>query len=275
MPVPPSPLPAEAAGHALAFDPAADGFAFPNVFTWTEEDLTDLADQLRAGAVAALTTVAGVAAGVGGGRRALAPGAVAGGLLGAAFGGAVVRGLARGWPTFGLCGGMALSAIERWPHRAGLRTGALERDRVRALLRRRQARTIRAAGARFVGYWLGTRLLGGAALAPPFGEALRREVAAAQARIDAGRPVVLGLVGDAPDPFEMHQVVAFGYRDVAGGTRFDVYDPNAPGKTRHVTAGTDGARTHVTTDLPTGPRPGGRVHLSTKPGRLGMAFVVC
>jgi hypothetical protein len=189
-------------------------------------------------------------------------------------GGGVVRGLARRWPEFGLCGGMAVTAVERWPRIEGEPTSKLERDIVRDHLRRRQAKTLRAAGARFLWYWLGTRVLGGRAVAPPFGAQLTREVDVARRRIDAGRPVVLGLIGNAPDPFEMHQVVAFGYRrEPNGATRFDVYDPNAPGARRHVTTASDGGRTRIATDLPTGPGRRG-YHLSKVPGRLGMVFVV-
>jgi hypothetical protein len=112
-------------------------------------------------------------------------------------------------------------------------------------------------------------------------------VETARRAIDTGRPVILGLIGDAPDPFEMHQVVAFGYKEMPGSEfqqeaesgahsnamRFDVYDPNAPGQRRHVTAAVTGTRTNITTDLPTGPRKRG-YHLSRVPGRLGMVFVV-
>ncbi len=265
--------PASAAGCSLPFDPATDGFGFPNRFTWTDDDLLHLTRELRAVLVGAGAAVAGGAAGIAGGRRAILPGALAGAAIGALLGAGAVRGLARRWTSFGLCGGMAMTAVDRWPHATGTPTAELDREEIRDVLRRRQAATLRVAGARFLGYWLGTRLLGGSDVAPPFGNALAGEVAKARERIDAGRPVILGLVGDAPDPFEMHQVVAYGYRAVGDATRFDVYDPNAPARSRHVTAAVDDVRTQISTDLPTGPGPRG-YHLSKSPGRLGMIFVV-
>jgi len=261
------------ASRRLSFDPVTDGFSFVNRFAWTHDDLVQLSGELRLAVAAAGASVTGAAAGAAGGRRAVLPGALVGGALGATLGAALVVGLARRWPEFGLCGGMASAAIERWGNTDGRPTAELDRDEVRDLLRRRQGATIRSAGARFVGYWLGARLLGGDSISPPFGAALAREAERAKRMIDAGRPVVLGLVGNAPDPFEMHQVVAFGYRDQGGETRFDVYDPNAPGAVRHVTTATDHGRTRVTTDLPTGPGRRG-FHLSKVPGRLGMVFVV-
>jgi hypothetical protein len=266
----------------LPFDPARDGFAFPNHFVWSEEDVDHLTAELTGVLAGGGGALAGAAGAIAGGRRALVPAAVAGAVLAAILGHGLVRRFTRHWPEFGLCGGMATAAVERWPTDGGVATSKLARDDIRDLLRRRQYRTLRSAGARFVWYWLGTRLLGGPSLAPPFGAALVREVETARLRIDAGRPVILGLVGDAPDPFEMHQVVAFGYREVPApgpgsesvvATRFDVYDPNAPGERRHVTAGITGDRTNITTDLPTGPRRRG-FHLSTVQGRLGMVFVV-
>jgi hypothetical protein len=257
----------------LPFDPASDGFSFVNRFAWTDEDLADLSRELRVVLVAAGAAVTGGAAAAVAGRRAALPGAVAGGLLGLALGPGVLSGLARRWPEFGLCGGMALTAVERWNNTDGRATSALDRDEVRELLRRRQGATLRSAGARFLLYWLGTRALGGHGLSPPFGRQLAREADRARRQLDAGRPVVLGLVGNAPDPFEMHQVVAFGYSTQGGDTRFDVYDPNAPGARRHVTMAVEDGRTHITTDLPTGPGRRG-FHISKLPGRLGMVFVV-
>ena len=265
--------PAYGTACSLPFDPATDGFGFSNSFKWTDDDLRHLTSELRAVVVGAGAAVAGAAAGLAGGKRASVPGAIAGALIGGAIGAGVVKGLARRWSSFGLCGGMAATAVERWPLRSGVPTSKLDQDAIRDLLRRNQATTLRSAGARFLAYWLGTRFLGGPEVAPPFAQLLVREVGRARERIDAGRPVVLGLIGDAPDPFEMHQVVAYGYRVVGDATRFDVYDPNAPGARRHVTAATDGARTQVSTDLPTGPGPRG-FHLSKVPGRLGMLFVV-
>ncbi|MEM6326003.1 MAG: hypothetical protein AAF791_02690 [Bacteroidota bacterium] len=259
----------------LPFDPARDGFSFSNSFAWTEADLAHLTRRLRPVSSAAVALV-GAGAGRMSGRASV--GTVAGGVLGgigAADG--LVRTLARQWPTFGLCGGMALAAVERWEAKSPTPASALEKDAVRPLLRRRQAETLRRSLGRFGREWALARWDG--TEHPPLGAALVQEVRLAEHRLGAGHPVILGLVGDAPDPFANHQVVAFGIERGEGPAEatFSVYDPNAPGVTRHVRTGLaphDPRRTAITTDLPTGRRASGRCHLSTRPGWLASVFVV-
>ncbi|NNF58080.1 MAG: hypothetical protein HKN04_07540 [Rhodothermaceae bacterium] len=260
--------------HVLDFDPARDGFGFVNTFAWTEEDLVYLGEELRPLVRSVTVALPALAGGVSGGRRGLVAGALGGAAaLALRLPDAAIRGVARRWASFGLCGGMALAAAERWPARLGRPTAELKREHIRALLRRRQARTIRASGPTFIRYWLAA--LAGPAYALPFGDVLDRELAILRAAIDSGRPVVLGLVGDTPDPFAMHQVVAFGYEmDERGATRLSVYDPNSPGRTRHIEAHVDGGRVQIGTDLTTGPRRSGGYHISREPGRLSMIFAV-
>ena len=261
------------ARRMLPFDPARDGFGFANTFRWQEDDLAFLAHELRPllrGLALALPAALGAKAQ---GPRGLVLGAGAGALAGLLrLPDAALGRLARRWPSFGLCGGMALAAAERWPVRAGLPTAALQPDLLRPLLRRYQARTLRAAGPAFVRWWL--RAL--AARGEPLEAApeLESEIARLRARLDAGRPAVVGLAGDAPDPFALHQVVAFGYEEDGGATTFFVYDPNAPGRTRHLRAWTEGRHAHVTTDLPTGPKAGGGFHVHRRPGCLAMLLAV-
>ena len=274
---------APAARTVLPFDPARDGFAFANSFTWTDDDLAELARRLRPLAGAALGGLGAAAGALARGPRAAAAAGAAGAVLGATGAAdGLVRAVARRWRTFGLCGGMALAAVERWapsPEAPGLLarrtpTARLEKDAVRPLLRRRQAETLRRSLWRFGTLWLRARLDGTAH--PPLGLQLRAEVEGAARQIEAGRPALLGLVGDAPDPFTNHQVVAFGVERDASGATFLVYDPNAPGQTRHVRARTltgDPTRTDVWTDIPTGPRARG-VHLSTRPNWLATVIHV-
>jgi hypothetical protein len=283
MPSSPSPTfdsPPESSGpsvparrHVLPFDPRRDGFAFTNSFRWTDEDLGFLARELRPllrGLALVVPAAVGAAAR---GRRGLLAGAGLGALAGLLrVPDAAVAGVARRWSSFGLCGGMALAAAERWPHRAGLETAALQPEYVRPLLRRRQARTVRAAWGDFLRWWLRSRVALGQPLAAA--EALDRAVARIRAGLDAGRPVVVGLAGDAPDPFSLHQVVAFGYEEEGPVTTFLVYDPNAPGRTRHLRAWTADGRAHVATDLPTGPKGRGGFHIHRQPGRVAMLFAV-
>ena len=263
--------------RVLPFDPSRDGFSFSNRFLWTDDDLAHLAARLRpwtAGLTAAIPTlVGGSVRGVRGGVSGTVVGAA---LAAAHVDGRVVAALARRWPQFGLCGGMAHVAIERWPLRAGLPTAHLEKVRVRPLLRRRQEQTIRDAAFTYARYWLPMRTGLAPMPHPPFGTALLRQYVAVRVRLDSGRPALLHLVGDARDPFANHQVVAFGYRDHAdraGGVLL-VYDPNAPGVTRHVSVGVlaaDPGRCDITTDIPTGPRAS-RDAISRTRGRIGMVF---
>ena len=202
---------------------------------------------------------------------------LAGGALGlAGAGDGLVRAVARRWPHFGLCGGMALSAIERWPRRGRLATAELKQEPVRALLRRRQGATLRASLGEFARYWALVRFVPGATPDAPLADALGAELDRIEETLEGGRPVLLGLVGDAPDPFALHQVVVFGIeRRGRLDAALSVYDPNAPGQTRRVTtsAGRPG-RTAIWTDMPTGPRPGGGSHVSTRPGHLSHVFAV-
>ena len=278
----------------LDFDPSRDGFAFANSFTWTPADLDELARRLRPLAGAALGGLGALAGGAARGPRAAALGGAAGAAAGALGGlDGAVRAVAQRWRSFGLCGGMALAAVERWaPEARGLvarrtPTASLEKDAVRALVRRRQAETLRGSLLRFGALWARARLDGTAH--PPLGHQLARDVERVARQIEGGRPALLGLVGDAPDPFTNHQVVAFGVERLApeasgggalgggtGGALFHVYDPNAPGQTRHVRArplAADPRRTDVWTDLPTGPRARG-CHLSTRPNWLATVLHV-
>ena len=273
------PVPDAAASRIqLDFDPARDGFAFPNSFRWTPDDLRVLASALRP--VSGLPLLAGAALGGlvgGGGRGALAGGAVGAGLARLGGGDGIVRTVAQRWATFGLCGGMALAAIERWPQRGRLATGDLQPDPVRALLRRRQERTLRWSLPQFASYWARVRFVPGNTPYAPFADDLQRELDAIEQTLRVGRPVLIGLVGDAPDPFSNHQVVVFGIeRQGLLEATLDVYDPNAPGRTRHVTTAPAPVpgRTSVTTDIPTGRRESGRCHISTRPGHLAHLFAI-
>lgn len=260
----------------LDFDPARDGFSFPNRFAWTDDDLTMLSARLRP-----LTSIPfALAGGVGGllaGRRT---GGLAGLGVGAALGtvgvgDGVVRTIAQRWPTFGLCGGMALLAIERWPQRGRQATADLEPAPLRALLRRSQERTLRASLPRFAAWWARALRTRG-----PYGtwpDALRDELDRIDATLRAGRPVLLGVVGDAPDPFSLHQVVAYGLeRRGPIDATLQVYDPNAPRTTRSITIGPgpEAGQTRISTTIPTGPGRDGRARISSRPDHLYHVFAI-
>ena len=262
----------------LPFDPSRDGYSFRNAFTWTETDLSILSTRYRQLASGAVGLVGAVGGGLVGG---VVGGLVGGGAAGA-FGRAgvaegLLRAAARKWPGFGLCGGMALSAIERWPGTGRVPTSALKPEPMRALLWRRQQQTLDASLSTFARFWVQVRWSPGNVPYAPFVEDLRRQLDRIQQTLAGGRPALVGLVGDAPDPFALHQVVVFGIERRGDlSATLSVYDPNAPGKTRHIVtrpAPTPG-RTSLTTDMPTGPTNGGRCHISTRAGELSHLFQI-
>ncbi len=260
---------------ALDFDPRRDGFSFGNSYTWTEDDLDLLARRLRplSSVPVALGAALGGLAGGASSRRGGWAGLVAGAGLGrVGTGDGLVRAVAQRWSTFGLCGGMALAAIERWPAR-DVPTADLAPDPLRPLLRKRQERTLRASLPRFAGWWLRARASRG-----PDGWAgpLRQELDRIEATLSGGRPALVGLVGDAPDPFALHQVVAFGL-DRRGplDATLSIYDPNAPGQTRTVTTAPSerSGGSAISTTIPTGVHSG-RAHISTRPHHLAHLFMI-
>jgi hypothetical protein len=172
---------------------------------------------------------------------------------------------------------MSLTAIQRWSSPGRVPTSRLERDPLRPLLRRNQEVTLRASLLTFARLWLRVRLTPGAVPDAPLTAELARELDRIEQAIRAGRPVLTGLVGDAPDPFALHQVVVFGIeRTDALTARLDVYDPNAPGATRTIYTAPAPApgRTRLRTDMRTGPLAGGGAHISTRPGHLSHVFVI-
>ncbi len=260
----------------LDFVPSRDGFSFSNRFEWTPDDLDVLSKQLRP--LTAIVTGAGGAAGslVTTRRSGRVAGLVAGaaiGMSGVADG--LVRRIAQRWQTFGLCGGMALTAVERWPQRGSTSTSELKQEPMRALLRRAQERTLRASLPRFAGWWARSQAL--RRDTGPFASALEAELDRIEAALEAGRPIVLGLIGDAPDPFALHQVVVFGM-DRSGplDSVLEVYDPNAPSRTHTITTSPSSTPRHtsISTSMPTGRRKNGIAHVSTRPNHLHHVFAI-
>ncbi len=267
-------VPVSAHTVRVAFDPARDGFSFRNHFTWTEPDLETLSHRLRPASAATVGGVAALGGAVGGPVGAALAG-IGGLALGATgVGGALVRAIAKKWTSFGLCGGMALAAIERWPA-PGVPTSALDPVAMRPLLRKRQEQTLRVCAPRFAGEWL--RALKNGPGDAPLAGVLARELDRITETLASGRPALVGLVGDAPDPFANHQVVVFGIeRTGPVEATLDVYDPNAPGQTRwvRVAAGAASGTTHLTTNLPTGTSKAGRAHIHTQANRLTHLFEI-
>lgn len=259
------------AKRLLDFDPVRDGFWFANIFAWTDDDLSELSSQLGPlikGIGMGFPAILGKAFA---GRLGFISGLVVGATLSfSKASNSVLHAVARRWRTFGLCGGMALLAKERWGSATDEPTIELDRDSIRPILRLHQAQTIRASWPRFLKYWLQALASRGVFAA----EELWEESWKAMAEIDEGRLAIIGLVGDTPDPFATHQVVAFGYEEQLAEIDFHVYDPNAPGRVRHVVVRKKEDQTVIETDMPTGPKKQGGYHISKTEGSLSMLFVV-
>jgi len=203
----------------LAFTPNADGFAFPNAFTFGPSDRATLARE--------------VAPAIDGALALLGPLGVAGRVVDARTRLSELA-LAYVPDRYGLCGGMAFAALDYY--HAGLpvpRAGGPQ---------------VPAAGSSLQGYLWGRLLdswrLNGVTFLEwkarlcvlpqrwPFdpGRRALRDRSRAQwtvltARIDAGEPIALGLVSEARDPFQDHQVLAYGYEATGrSGGRIYVYD---------------------------------------------------
>lgn len=261
----------------LDFRPERDGFSFSNHFIWQEEDLRYLAERMRP-----LLGLGGGLATMLGSRSFL--GKWGSGALGMSVALATISGsmdrlvscVARRWPSFGLCGGMALTATEWWEMPGDLPVCEVEKEVVLPLLRMRQERTLQRALPRFLAHWVRAQMNPAYATV----QAINNELDTIRRRLADDRPVVLGLVGDAPDPFAMHQVVCFGIERSGGDAtaRLSVYDPNSPGKERWIqtTPSDSTGRVDITTNVTTGPSKTrkGHYHISRTPGRLGMVFVV-
>ncbi len=151
------------------------------------------------------------------------------------IGGPVPVELAVGDAANGLCGGMALAALDLYL--AGIEPERVEQQplqgtpRFRYLVERQLASFELGLGpARF--YLLAAPWRSAESRAA---EVLRRELPRVRRELAAGRPVVLGLVHSvSANPAELirnHQVIACGIEaePSPGATRIRIYDPNRPG----------------------------------------------
>jgi hypothetical protein len=153
-------------------------------------------------------------------------------------------------PGYGLCGGMAYSALDHWNARVPIPRGAHVGDQpvraprgtvgLREVIWSRliDSLTIGGVMARTIEWTFLLNqvpaFLGGGAA-----EILKRtklELAILRGHIDAGRPWPIGLIYDKSAIWEQHQVLVFGYEDV-GPNRVNllVYDNNAPARFNQTT----------------------------------------
>lgn len=225
----------------LAWRNDADGFAFVNSWSFDANErsvLAGLANSVAAPAAAALV-----------GTIFPEPTVVA--AVFAAATAASTYPLAGPLPTYGMCGGMAYLCLDHWLARQPLPRGAHPGDQparglpvptlLRDLIWRRLLDSLGPGNVlrRTVEWslllnqvppWLGGGA--GALLART-----RAELAILRARIDAGRPVPIGLIYFGRNVWDQHQILVYGYVDTGPGTiNLLVCDSNAPhryGETGH------------------------------------------
>ena len=207
-----------------AFDPQRKGFAFPNTFHLDEAERRYLGQDLTTYFLR---------------RGALGP-------LGPLVVPRVVK-LVRSrverhlGSVYGLCGGMVFAALDFHYAGLGLPRGRHAHDQpapgtpLRRFIWRRQLDTLLNDALRFVTW---TALLTRVGQRCPFGGGPSRLLARSRKEwrrlttaLDAGQPAPIGLVRDARNVFENHQVLAVGYEqlDERHATLF-LYDPNCPGQ---------------------------------------------
>ena len=206
------------------FVPERDGFAFANSFEFTDDERAVLLAKAAPTIDAALAALGpfGLAARIAGLRDSLGRLAL----------GAVPH-------RYGLCGGMAFAALDYNRAHAPMPPGASSVDQpavgsdLRDYLWQRLLDSWRLNGATFLEWKARLHLLpktwpfdsGRRALR----DRSRQEWDKLRERLDAGEPTPLGLVGELPNPFLDHQVLAYDYQlaDKDTGTIF-VYDSNCP-----------------------------------------------
>jgi hypothetical protein len=218
------------------FNPQTDGFAFTNLFRFDPVETATLTNVVR-GAVAGVGFV-----------LPLPPPPVVDPV--SAIVAAVVQRLAIDKITteivgaiapkeYGLCGGMAFSALDYFvkgwvvprgngwddqPQRTSPTAEAL-----RSYLWSRLVKSLEDNAAAFV-QWMAMLHLPGGPGPAWLRDQTRAHLAVLKARIDGGMPIPLGLVGTTLNPTENHQVLCSGYDDHRDGTTtLYLYDPNAPG----------------------------------------------
>jgi hypothetical protein len=141
---------------------------------------------------------------------------------------------------YGLCGGMCFTALDFYyrgdldmPRRKHANDQPPPRTPLRSYIWRRQMHSIVSDGLRFMVWviflnhvsrvwpsWRGTAWL----LARS-----KEEWKKLRASVDAGKPVLIGLVRDTKNVFDNHQVLAIGYDDPDGASStIYLYDPNCP-----------------------------------------------
>jgi len=215
----------------LAWRNDADGFAFKNEWTLDPTEraaLTALAQPLVLNVAATVAALSGPLAPI------VLPGLLVAANAYISFG---------TFPTYGLCGGMAYSALDHWNARVPIPRGANSEDwpartapaptAIRDLIWRRLLDSLGPGGVlnRTLEWSLllnqVPKVLGGGA------EGLKNKTLLEwdliRSHIDAGRPWPIGLVYANTDVWYQHQILVYGYENTgANQGKLFVYDNNSP-----------------------------------------------
>jgi hypothetical protein len=228
-----------------SFDPRMHGFAFANTFEFDEAERQHLRKTF-----ARYLLWGGVLGAVVGGLLGVLivpffiPGAVVLGLIGAILVPLCVLALRKQLeshlaPHYGLCGGMCFVVLDFYsanrpvPRGQGANDQPAPGTRLHGYIWKRQMASIFSDGARFMAWLISLNYV---PPAWPFGGGparllarSKREWQTLKTSVDAGQPVPIGLVRDARNIYDNHQVLAIGYDEVDEAQRtVYLYDPNCP-----------------------------------------------
>ena len=166
--------------------------------------------------------------------------------------------------TYGLCGGMAFSALDYWcrswvaPRGTGVgdqpkrttATGAALRDYIWA----RFIGSLRDNLATFLEWMLMLHFPFGPGAAWLRDQTLS-QIQVLKKRIDGGVPVAIGLIGTTINPFKNHQVLCYGYADHSGHKcSLFLYDSNHPDVEARTILDFSGAELSAVEDYPSAVR---------------------
>jgi hypothetical protein len=226
-------------GYLAAFHPETDGFLFNNNWTWdpTEEaTLRKIISDALPAVEAVLSPIISVIL-----SPLVPPDPI---VLGAALlaanskikegiTNAILQGDNR---TYGLCGGMAFTALDYWhkqwvvPQGEGLLdhpervtpNGTVLRDYIWTRL----INSLQLNVGTFL-KWMGVLITGGEKWLV---EQTADQLVILRNSLKSFTPVPLGLIGTTSNPFHNHQVLCYGYMDNSDGTTsLSIYDENHPG----------------------------------------------
>jgi hypothetical protein len=208
----------------VEFDPSSDGFGFANDWTLSPGERDELRTRLAASVERAI--------------RMLTP-AFPGALVLLAVAPRLGRVLTRGLPdTYGLCGGMAFAALD-FHHHAGAEALSTEYpvrppvgSPLYVYLWRRLIDSLTLNGHLFLAWFAMLHLVPGPLGGGPAWllRRTREQVVDLCRRLEEEGPIPIGLIGQTPDLFNDHQVLAYSC-DASTPDRplIRVYDSNCPG----------------------------------------------